>query len=58
MRIVGAEWAPVANLLHIACACGKEFVHQANRWTVRCPSCKRTEYLGKLRDQIKAGDIR
>lgn len=51
MRITDAEWTRRVNLLHIECECGRKFAHPADRWTVKCPFCRKTAHLGRLRDE-------
>jgi hypothetical protein len=50
MRIVDAHWTEAINMLVIACTCGSRFEHRSDRWSVRCPGCRRDAHLGVLRD--------
>lgn len=52
MKIVGARWTPGINMMVIACSCGRQFEHRADRWIVHCPQCKRQEHLGSLRENV------
>lgn len=49
MRIAGAKWSIKVNILKIECGCGRAFNHRADRWHVRCPTCKKMERLDVLR---------
>jgi hypothetical protein len=57
MKIVDAAWGDKTNVLVIECECGRIFTHRADRWNVRCPSCRSKAHLSTLRDQIRPGDI-
>lgn len=54
MRIVGARWTPVVNMLFIVCGidgCKKIFAHRADRWWALCPVCHQRENLAVLRER-------
>jgi DNA-directed RNA polymerase subunit RPC12/RpoP len=49
MRIVDAIWTPRVNVYRVACGCGRDFQHPADRWSVRCPVCGAWRNLARLR---------
>ena len=50
MMITKAKWTPKANILTIACDCGRSFEHRADRRTVRC-RCGKIEDLFQIREK-------
>lgn len=38
MRIIDSKWTEEVNLLLLACPCGAQFWHRADRWKPRCPA--------------------
>jgi len=50
-KIIDVRWTPTVNVLAIKCGhCDSVFEHRADRWTVRCPTCKAQFSLNKIRD--------
>ena len=58
MKIIGATWTAVVNLLLIECICDNKFYHRADRWNVKCHNCGGHANLRDLREAIKPGDIK
>ena len=58
MRIIDAVWAPECNMYIIQCDCGNEFQHHSDRWKITCPFCYKKGDSGRLRDEIKPGQLR
>ena len=53
-RIVDAYWTPNRNILKLKCSdCGKVFDHPTDRWTVRCPTCRKSWHLKGVRDRYQ-----
>lgn len=49
MMLTDARWHPSHNRMVVICECGETILHWANRWTVRCLQCGRTDDLERLR---------
>jgi len=52
MKILDARWTPQVNMLKIACTCGTEFEHRADRWNIRCPYCGQKAHIGAMRENL------
>lgn len=52
MKMTDVHWTSRVNMATIRCNCGTVFDCRMDVWVVRCPECRRKDWIARLRNEF------